>query len=152
LHPIRDRREFQTLTGFLAAGDRGLYGRLTLRQHLDLWGKISMLSKKEIREGIDRLVPALGLEDFLDRRANRMSMGQRQRLRLSMVFLHEPTFVLLDEPLNSLDNVGGELLAVQLAELTARGGAAIWCSPGTDAPPVTFDRRLRLEAGHLVEV
>ena len=78
-------------------------------------------------------------------------MGQRQRVRLAMAFMHEPDLVLLDEPLNSLDERGADLLRDCLAETTGRGGAVIWCAPtiGAEAP---VDRTFALEAGRLREV
>jgi ABC-type multidrug transport system ATPase subunit len=77
-------------------------------------------------------------------------MGQRQRVRLAMAFLHRPDLVLLDEPLNSLDDHGRELLVGSLAELAARGGAAVCCSPSA-AEGIPFDRGLVLEDGLLSE-
>jgi len=65
-----------------------------------------------------------------------------------MSFLHEPQLVLLDEPLTSLDEAGGDLLTGALAELASRGGAAIWCAP--DAAKASFDRSYWLEHGELV--
>jgi len=151
LHPLRDRARYQARVGFLSANDRGLYARLTVRQHLDLWGRISLLHRRQLRAAIDRTIDRLGLGELVERRVDRLSMGQRQRVRLAMAFLHDPDVVLLDEPLNSLDDRGAELLRGCLAELTGRGGAAIWCSPSIndDAP---FDVRLLLEHGELEPV
>jgi ABC-2 type transport system ATP-binding protein len=152
LHPRRDRRRYQSRIGFLAAGDRGLYARLTVRRHLELWGRLSLLSTKRIGAAVDRTVTTMGLEGLVDHRVDRLSMGQRQRLRIAMVFMHQPDVVLLDEPINSLDEDGSRRLGRALGELTERGGAALWCSPGNDVVPVVFDRQLQLEDGKLVQV
>lgn len=149
LHPRHDRRRFQERIGLLAAGDRGLYARLTVCQHLELWGRLSLLRPPMLRSAVERTIAQFALGELASSRVDRLSMGQRQRLRMAMAFLHDPELVLLDEPLNSLDNDGAELLGTRLSELTARGGAAIWCSPGTDAPPVSFDAELVLEDGKL---
>jgi ABC-2 type transport system ATP-binding protein len=62
-------------------------------------------------------------------------MGQRQRLRLAMAFLHEPRLVLLDEPRNSLDGDGLALLNDVVDDFVADGGTVVWCAPtGTEAP------------------
>lgn len=152
LHPRRDRAEFQRRIGFLTAGDRGLYARLTVGQHLKLWGRLSLLSTSKIRSAVNRTIQNMGLEELADRRVDRLSMGQRQRLRIAMIFMHEPEVVLLDEPLNSLDEEGADLLGRNLSALIERGGAGLWCSPGNDSPPVAFDQRLRLEEGKLHRV
>jgi ABC-type multidrug transport system ATPase subunit len=151
LDPRRNRAAYQRRVGFLSAGDRGLYARLTTRQHLELWGRVSLLGRERLRPAIERTIAQLDLGPLLDGRMDRLSMGQRQRVRLAMAFLHEPDLVLLDEPLNSLDGHGTELLLGCLANLARRGGAAVWCAPelGPDAP---LDRRLLLAGGALREV
>ena len=66
-----------------------------------------------------------------------------------MTVLHEPKLVLLDEPLNSLDDEGTAVLLRAARSLTARGGAVMWCSPPADQRHIDFDRRLLLEGGLL---
>ena len=148
LHPRRDRAAYQSRVGFLSAGDRGLYARLTALQHLELWGRVSLLSRRELDAAIERMVERLQLDRLVGQRMDRLSMGQRQRVRLAMAFLHEPDLVLLDEPLNSLDDNGAESLRRCLADLTGRGGAAVWCAPSTERE-APFDARLVLENGTL---
>lgn len=60
-----DRRTYQQQVGFLSAGDRGLYARIAVRRQLEYWARIAV-----------------------NRRAERLSLGQRQRVRLALAFLH----------------------------------------------------------------
>jgi ABC-type protease/lipase transport system fused ATPase/permease subunit len=76
-------------------------------------------------------------------------MGQRQRLRLALAFLHEPSIVMLDEPANSLDDEAVALLAAALAELKARRGAAIVCLPSGWQSRLPVDRGVVLSDGRL---
>ena len=85
-------------------------------------------------------------------RADRISMGQRQRLRLALTFLHSPDLVLLDEPLSSLDEAGTETLRTCIEDVRRRGGAVLWCSPGSDQDQASFDRRLWLQDGGVSEL
>ncbi len=145
-----DRARYQRIVAFLPAGDRGLYARLSVRRHLDFWGRISMIHGSSLRQAVERALDVFELRDLADRRVDRMSMGQRQRVRLAMTFLPRPEVVLLDEPLTSLDDDGAAVLQSVLRELLDRGGAALWCSPAGERLPVPFDVRFTLEHGRLI--
>jgi ABC-type multidrug transport system ATPase subunit len=149
LSPDLDRRRYQQRIGFLAAGDRALYARMTARDHLKFWARLNFVPSSREGEAIERAIIRFGLSELADRRVDRISMGQRQRVRLAGFFLHDPTVVLLDEPRNSLDEDGIELLADWTEELRQRGGALVWCSPHGEAAEVQFTDRYVLERGQL---
>jgi ABC-type multidrug transport system ATPase subunit len=149
LHPRRDRRAFQRRLGFLSAGDRGIYARLSVYHHLKLWARLALLPDDQVDRAIGRVVELVGIEELLPYRVDRMSMGQRQRLRIAMTFLHFPVLVLLDEPLTSLDEGGAEVLRRCIADVQSRSGVIVWCSPGTDHEYAPFSRHLWLEDGTL---
>jgi ABC-type multidrug transport system ATPase subunit len=149
LDVARDRTEFQRRIGFLAAGNSGLYARLKVEHHLDLWSRLVLMPRRERRPAVERAMLAFDLEPLLGRRVDRLSMGQRQRLRLALAFLHSPTLVMLDEPATSLDEEGIALVEQALADLKARGGAALVCLPSGWEQTLSIDRSLVLDAGRL---
>ena len=149
LHPERDRRAYLTRLGFLSAGDRSLYARLSARRHVDLAARLALIPADRRLHDVQRALDVFALDALADRRADRLSTGQRQRVRLAMSFVHDPALVLLDEPSTSLDTEGLEVLATYLDQLRRRGGAAVWCAPeGTQAALVP-DSALRLADGRL---
>ena len=147
---IRDRGPFQRRLGYLSAGDRGLYARMTVSS---IWttgpGWPTSRAATGRAESPTRLT-AFGLEVLADQRVDRMSMGQRQRVRLAMAFLHGPDVVLLDEPRNSLDEDGYRVLNEQIDGHGSRGGAVLWCSPRGEERVLDLDASYALEDGHLV--
>jgi ABC-type multidrug transport system ATPase subunit len=145
-----NRVRYQKLVSFLPAGDRGLYARLTVRRQLTFWARISLLAPGEVAAKVEAAIERFDLGALAARRVDRMSMGQRQRLRIAMTFLVDPEVVLLDEPLTSLDGEGAALLRDANAELLAREGVVLWCSPSGEQPDVEFNARWVLEAGRLV--
>jgi ABC-2 type transport system ATP-binding protein len=149
LEPEHDRRAFMGRLGFVSAGDRGLYPRLSVRRHLLLGADLGLLPADAGRAAVERMIGAFEMHAFADRMAQRLSLGQRQRVKLALAFLHSPDLVLLDEPANSLDDDGIALLGAGLEALKARGGAALWCAPSATDPPLPFDERLVLEGGGL---
>ena len=149
LSPDGDRTAFQRHIGFLSAGNSGLYARLTAEQHLELWARLALLPRAERGPAIERTLAAFELEPLLAKRVDRLSMGQRQRLRVALTFLHEPDVVLLDEPGTSLDAEGLALVESAIAELVARGGAALVCVPTGWERPSALGRGYVLSDGRL---
>lgn len=145
-----NRARYQRLVSFLPAGDRGLYARLTVRKQLEFCARITMVARDRFRETVEEAIETFDLGELAERRVDRMSMGQRQRLRIAMTFLPRPEVVLLDEPLTSLDEEGGALLQAAVTEVLAREGAVLWCSPSGEHVEMTFDARWTIEHGRLV--
>lgn len=144
-------QRYQRLVSFLPAGDRGLYARLTVRRQLDFCARIGLLPSDEASQRVEEAIARFALDELASRRVDRLSMGQRQRVRIAMTFLPRPDVVLLDEPLTSLDRDGGALLDVAIEALLDQGGAVLWCSPVGERIDYSFDRTLVLERGRLVE-
>jgi ABC-type multidrug transport system ATPase subunit len=145
----RDRTDFQRQIGFLAAGNSGLYARLKVEHHLDLWTRLALMPRRERKPAVQAAIEMFELEPLLGRRVDRLSMGQRQRLRLALAFAHAPSVVLLDEPATSLDLEGIAVLERALELLKARGGAALVCLPSGWEQHLTIDDSWVLANGKL---
>jgi ABC-2 type transport system ATP-binding protein len=138
--------------GFLSAGDRSLQARMRVRQQLDYWARLAYVPRERRAELVTASLQRFNLEEFAERRVDRMSMGQRQRIRLAMAFLHEPIVVLLDEPRNSLDDDGYRLLSEQIERASASGATVLWCSPRGEDRVLASDTGYTLEDGRLERV
>jgi ABC-2 type transport system ATP-binding protein len=141
---------YQRLVSFLPAGDRGLYARLSVRRQLDFWARIAMVPRRQVAARVEEAIETFDLRELAERRVDRMSMGQRQRLRIAMTFLPRPDVVLLDEPLTSLDGEGAAILYAAIERLLDAGGALLWCSPAGEHMDYEFDRTYMLDEGRLV--
>jgi ABC-2 type transport system ATP-binding protein len=149
LTPRSSGGRYRRQIGFLSAGDRGLQARLRVAQQLDYWGRLAYVPRERRAERVADSLRRFGLEEFAARRVDRMSMGQRQRIRLAMAFLHEPRVVLLDEPRNSLDDDGYRLLNEQIEDAAKRGATVLWCSPRGEDRVIECDASYTLSDGHL---
>lgn len=149
----RDRRAYQQHVGFLSAGNTGLFNRLSVKRHFAYWARLAFVPRDQRAQAAEESLDRFNLHELADRRVERMSMGQRQRVRLALVFLHRPKMLFLDEALTSLDGQGAELLHAACTEVMDRGGAILACSPtGERDDEIDFGRRFLLDGGRLERV
>jgi ABC-type multidrug transport system ATPase subunit len=149
LDAVADRRSYLRRIGVTTAADRGLYARLDVRANLQLAAALVLLARAREPDLIAATLERFSLSELARKRVDRLSTGQRQRVRLAIAFLHEPSVVLLDEPTASLDSHGAGLLAEALRTLTARGASALWAAPVGPTPELPVDRTYTLTDGFL---
>jgi heme exporter protein A len=92
-----------------------LYGHLTVRENLEFYGRLFGLS--DLGDRIPSRLGQVGLEKRADSRVRTLSRGMRQRLALARTLLHDPEFVLLDEPYTGLDAHAAAVLRGVLSSL-----------------------------------
>ena len=92
-----------------------LYGHLTARENLRFYGRIFGVDDAE--ERISRGLADVELSRRGDEPVRGFSRGMRQRLGLARALLHDPEFVLLDEPYTGLDVHAAQLLRERLGSL-----------------------------------
>jgi ABC-type multidrug transport system ATPase subunit len=147
--PETSRRAFHRRVGFVSAGNGALFARLTVDDHLAFCSRLALLDAPTARRASARAIDDFALDELRGKRVDRLSSGQRQRLRLALGFLNDPAVVLLDEPGTSLDEPARRLLAEALERRLAGGAAAIICSP-SPAEGLGVDRSFLVRDGHLV--
>lgn len=91
-----------------------VYRELTALENLDLYGRLYRVPER--RERIGMLLERFDLWDARHARVGAYSRGMLQRLALCRTFLHDPTFIVLDEPYDGLDDAGASLLDRELAD------------------------------------
>ncbi len=92
-----------------------LYGHLTLEENLQFFGRLFGL--KDLSDRIPERLDQVGLAARAKSPARTLSRGMRQRLALARTLLHDPDFVLLDEPYTGLDAHAAAVLRQLLASL-----------------------------------
>jgi sodium transport system ATP-binding protein len=124
LDPTRDAMAIKRTLG-VVPDSRGLYARLTARENISYYGELHGMAFPAIEARIDALVRTLDMDDFIDRRTEGFSQGQRVKVAIARAMVHEPQTVLMDEPSNGLDVMSTRALRDYIRGLRADGHSVV---------------------------
>lgn len=101
----------------------GLYPRLTVLENLRFFAGIRGLAPD--RHALVDALARVGAAETAGVQVRLLSRGQRQRVALARLFLHDPRAVFLDEPFTGLDPEGVAATEAALRELESRGRVVV---------------------------
>ncbi len=105
-----------------------LYSELTVRQNLELHARIFHLPERQITKRVSEMVRRFGLCEVLDELAEKLPLGQRQRLSLAVAVIHGPEMLILDEPTSGVDPVARDQFWELLIKLSREDDVTIFIS------------------------
>lgn len=120
-------------------------GLRNLKHLASIQGKIGI---DEIRQSMN----TVGLDPDLKRHVGKYSMGMRQRLGIAQAIMEKPDLLILDEPMNGLDNQGVEHIRSVLLSLKENGVTIILASHYKEDIAYLCDEVYQMEAGTLSKV
>ena len=80
-----------------------LYGDLTVDEYLVYCANLRLMDKSAVRQAVDKAKERCGITHFSNRLIRNLSGGYQQRVGIAQAIVHNPKFVVLDEPTNGLD-------------------------------------------------
>jgi len=83
--------------------EAGVFERLTVREHFELFARLKHLSKHKAREAAREVIEELGLKAETNKSVGALSGGQRRRILIGLALLGRPPLLVLDEPTTGLD-------------------------------------------------
>ena len=143
----KDRSGVLSRVGFFVES-AAAYPNLTVRENLHIQRRLMGAPSTSV----DAVIELLKLGEYADRRAGRLSLGNKQRLSLARALLHSPELLILDEPANGLDPAGIVEIRALLRRLADEQGVTIFMSSHLlDEVEHLADRVGIVHAGSLVE-
>lgn len=124
---IKDPRQVRKQLGFVSA-DTGLYDRLTPREILMYFGKLSKYPKNKLKERIEEIAGLLQMEAFLDSRCEKLSTGMRQKVSIARAIVHDPPVIIMDEPTTGLDVLTSQVLHRFVLQCKEAGKCVVFSS------------------------
>ncbi|HTU81041.1 MAG TPA: ATP-binding cassette domain-containing protein [Candidatus Acidoferrales bacterium] len=108
--------------------ERGLYGRMDVREHVEYFARLHGLGDRDARRRADEWLERLDVAQYAARPCGELSKGNQQKVQIACAAVHAPELLVLDEPFSGLDPVNAEMLAGVVRELHARGTALVLSS------------------------
>ena len=130
--------------------DFNLLPTLNVAENLALPLAINALPPDETR--IDQLLQRLDMSHKRHAWPEQLSGGQRQRVALARALIHQPRWLLADEPTGSLDEHNAEQVMALMMSAVRDTGAGLLLVSHNPGYGDLADRVLRLEGGQLVEL
>ena len=124
LDPTKDAMAIKRTLG-VVPDSRGLYTRMSARENIAYYGKLHGMTARDIRSRVEELVETLDMADFIERRTEGFSQGQRVKVAIARAMVHKPQTVLLDEPSNGLDVMSTRALRRYILGLKNEGHSVI---------------------------
>ena len=96
--------EIRKLIGFLP-DEPPVYPEMTVQSYLTFAGKLRQMTAEDLEPRLPKVLATCGLTDVADEVISTLSHGYRQRVGIAQAIVHNPSLLILDEPIQGLDPV-----------------------------------------------
>jgi ABC-2 type transport system ATP-binding protein len=148
----KESHQVRRIIGFVNAGERSFYWRLTGRQNLRFFAALHDLHGFGRNKRIAELLELVGLAEKADTSFMKYSDGQKQRLAIARALLSDPRVLLMDEPTKSVDPIGArELIDLTVHELARkRGKTILWSTHNLNEAEKVCSRLAVIHRGTII--
>lgn len=122
-----DRRRF----GYMPE-ERGLYPKMKVAEQLVYLARLHGLSTQAAKANANALLERLGLGERAGDLVEALSLGNQQRAQIAAALVHDPEFLVLDEPFSGLDPMAVEVVLNVLKDYAAAGAPVLFSSHQLD--------------------
>ena len=113
---------------------------------------LAAINRRVSKERLNACMEQIGLGDAKNKRVSKYSMGMRQRLGIAQAIMENPRLLILDEPLNGLDEQGVEDIRALLLELKEQGKTILLSSHNREDIDLLCDSVCKMEGGVLTRL
>ncbi len=129
-----------------------LFPHMTVAGNVAFGLRMKDANAQEVKARVEEVLGWVGLERFAERRVDRLSGGEQQRVALARTLAPRPPLVMLDEPVGALDRMLRERLVDDIGQLLEReGAAALYVTHDHDEARAISDRVAVMREGRVVQ-
>lgn len=90
--------------------ERGLYRSETVKSQLVYFARLKGLTKSEAIQNTQKWLSAFDIQDWADKKVEALSKGMAQKIQFIAAVIHDPEWIILDEPFSGFDPLNVELI------------------------------------------
>ena len=143
------KREHLDRIGYLPE-ERGLYKKMKLIEQVIFLGQLKGVSEAEARRRAQKWFERLELTTWMEKKVEELSKGMQQKVQFIAGILHDPEFVVLDEPFSGLDPANADVLKDILLELRKAGKTILFSTHRMDQVEKLCDSICLVDHGRAV--
>lgn len=141
--------EFKQKVGYLPE-ERGLYKKMNVWDTLMFFAQIKGKSGKEIEKRANDYLKRFQLIDRKTSKIQDLSKGNQQKIQFIATILHDPEFLILDEPFSGLDPINTDLLRQIIIDLKNQGKIIIFSTHLMDFAEKMCDNIALIDNGNII--
>lgn len=149
LRGVKVGQDFKNRVGYLPE-ERGLYKKMKVQDTLYYFAELKGKSGRDVHKKANEYLKRFELYDRRLSKVEDLSKGNQQKLQFIATVLHDPDFVILDEPFSGLDPVNTNLLKDIILEMKARGKVIIFSTHLMDFAERLCDHLAMIDHGKII--
>lgn len=149
LRGVKVGQDFKNRVGYLPE-ERGLYKKMKVQDTLYYFAELKGKTGRDIHKKANEYLKRFELYDRRLSKVEDLSKGNQQKLQFIATVLHDPDFVILDEPFSGLDPVNTNLLKDIILEMKERGKVIIFSTHLMDFAEKLCDHLAMIDHGKII--
>ena len=142
-------QEIKQKIGFLPE-ERGLYQKMTVEDQILYFAELHGMKRADARLKLQDWMKRLEVVGKPTDKVQTLSKGNAQKIQFIATLIHEPEFLILDEPFTGLDPVNTELLRNEIKRSRDKGAAVIFSNHNMGDVELLSDHLLMLKGGQTI--
>ncbi len=122
---VEQPEKVRASVGFLSTAT-ALYPRLTAQEIVEYFGRLNGLDEPTLKERVDGIFNRLDMNEFRDRRCDKLSTGMKQKTSIARTLVHDPPVMIFDEPTLGLDVMTARTIIAFIRECRDQGKTVIF--------------------------
>lgn len=142
-------QEIKQKIGFLPE-ERGLYQKMTVEDQILYFAELHGMKRADARIKLQDWMKRLEVVGKPTDKVQTLSKGNAQKIQFIATLIHEPEFLILDEPFTGLDPVNTELLRNEIKRSRDKGAAVVFSNHNMSDVELLSDHLLMLKGGQTI--